>query len=89
MPLVQLSVARSRQAFTATSTKSHGYLRTYHGYKIFIHGYICSYISWYLAKKIAMETAFIIYIINKIMKLKGLCHEIFVSIFLKILSWFK
>jgi hypothetical protein len=38
------SVARSRQAFTATSTKTHGYLRTYHGYTIFIHGYVYSYV---------------------------------------------
>ncbi len=48
----QTSVARSRQAFTATSSKTHGYLRTYHGYKIFIHGYIYSYISCYLARKL-------------------------------------
>jgi hypothetical protein len=33
------SVARSRQAFTATFTKIHGHLETLHGNQIFYHGH--------------------------------------------------
>jgi hypothetical protein len=34
-----ISVARSKQAFTATLGKNHGHLGTFHGHKIFYHNF--------------------------------------------------
>ncbi len=82
-----LCVARSRQAVTATQNsrllKDVSRLQNFHPrLHLQLHFLLSS-------KKNAMKSVLIIYIINKIMNLKGQCHEVFVSIFLENLSWFK